>query len=125
MITILGLTTVAGTDPTPLAGDQGGSMVATVVSGHMTGILLSQTIHGLIANILWSPPGDADHYQIPRMPPEGLSGQPRSRSSPSLTRWPHPHRSPTSTSLDIHSESPSPGDKGASFTARVLGEREI
>ncbi|WP_218010932.1 MFS transporter [Herbidospora mongoliensis] len=53
-ITLLGVTTVAGQLLTPLAGDLAdeahrGHVVGTVVSGILTGILLSRTISGLVA----------------------------------------------------------------------------
>jgi predicted MFS family arabinose efflux permease len=53
-ITALGLTTVAGQILTPLAGDLAddahrGRVVGTVVSGLLTGILVSRTISGLVA----------------------------------------------------------------------------
>jgi predicted MFS family arabinose efflux permease len=51
----VGLTTVAGQLLTPLAGDlaepdQRGRVVGTIVSGLITGILLSRTISGFLAN---------------------------------------------------------------------------
>jgi predicted MFS family arabinose efflux permease len=54
-ITVLGLTTVAGQILTPLAGDLAddanrGRVVATVGAGLLTGILVSRTISGLIAD---------------------------------------------------------------------------
>lgn len=54
VITMLGLTTVAGQILTPLAGDLAdeatrGRVVGTVVSGILTGILASRTISGLVA----------------------------------------------------------------------------
>jgi predicted MFS family arabinose efflux permease len=54
-ITVLGVTTVAGQLLTPLAGDladdaQRGRVVGIVVSGLLTGILLSRTLSGLIAD---------------------------------------------------------------------------
>lgn len=54
-ITVLGLTTVAGQILTPLAGDLAddtnrGHVVGTVVSGILTGILVSRTISGLVAD---------------------------------------------------------------------------
>ena len=54
-ITALGLTTVAGQILTPLAGDLAddahrGRVVGTVVSGLLTGILVSRTISGLVAD---------------------------------------------------------------------------
>ncbi|MER7692478.1 MFS transporter [Streptomyces sp. NPDC097610] len=53
-ITLLGVTTVAGQLLAPLAGDLAdddnrGSVVGTVVSGILTGILVSRTVSGLIA----------------------------------------------------------------------------
>ena len=53
-ITVLGLTTVAGQILTPLAGDLAddahrGRVVGIVVSGLLTGILVSRTISGLVA----------------------------------------------------------------------------
>jgi predicted MFS family arabinose efflux permease len=55
-ITVLGLTTVSGQILTPLAGDLAddvdrGRIVGTVVSGILTGILLSRTISGLVADV--------------------------------------------------------------------------
>jgi len=54
-ITVLGLTTVAGQILTPLAGDLAddadrGRVVGTVVSGLLTGILVSRTISGFVAD---------------------------------------------------------------------------
>lgn len=54
-LTALGLTTVAGQILTPLAGDlakpeQRGRVVGTVVSGLITGILLSRTVSGFLAH---------------------------------------------------------------------------
>ncbi|WP_329423552.1 MFS transporter [Streptosporangium sp. NBC_01495] len=53
-ISLLGVTTVAGQLLTPLAGDlaveaQRGQVVGTVTSGILTGILISRTISGLVA----------------------------------------------------------------------------
>jgi predicted MFS family arabinose efflux permease len=54
-ITLLGLTTVAGQIATPLAGDLAddgtrGRVVGTVISGMLTGILVSRTLSGLVAD---------------------------------------------------------------------------
>ena len=54
-ITLLGLTTVSGQILTPLAGDLSeeagrGRVVGTVASGILTGILVSRTISGLVAD---------------------------------------------------------------------------
>ncbi len=54
-ITVLGLTTVSGQILTPLAGDlaeehRRGHVVGTVASGILTGILVSRTISGLVAD---------------------------------------------------------------------------
>jgi predicted MFS family arabinose efflux permease len=56
VITLLGLTTVAGQILTPLAGDLAddahrGRTVGTVASGILTGILTSRTISGLVADV--------------------------------------------------------------------------
>jgi predicted MFS family arabinose efflux permease len=56
-LTALGLTTVAGQLLTPLAGDlakpeQRGRVVGTIVSGLISGILLSRTISGFLADAL-------------------------------------------------------------------------
>lgn len=53
-ITLLGLTTVAGQIAAPLAGDLAapadrGRVVGTVISGMLTGILISRTLSGLVA----------------------------------------------------------------------------
>ena len=53
-ITLLGLTTVAGQIAAPLAGDPAapadrGRVVGTVISGMLTGILISRTLSGLVA----------------------------------------------------------------------------
>src|SRR3954451_9054752 len=55
-LTLLGLTTVSGQILAPLAGDLAddahrGRVVGTVVSGLLTGILVSRTISGLVADI--------------------------------------------------------------------------
>jgi predicted MFS family arabinose efflux permease len=55
-ITALGLTTVSGQILTPLAGDLAtdedrGRIVGTVASGILTGILVSRTISGLVADV--------------------------------------------------------------------------
>lgn len=55
-VTVLGLTTVSGQILTPLAGDLAedahrGRVVGTVVSGLLTGILVSRTVSGLVADI--------------------------------------------------------------------------
>jgi predicted MFS family arabinose efflux permease len=55
-ITALGLTTVSGQILTPLAGDLAeeanrGRVVGTVASGILTGILVSRTISGLVADV--------------------------------------------------------------------------
>ena len=54
-VTLLGLTTVAGQLLTPLAGDLAadddrGRVVGTVASGLLTGILVSRTVSGLVAD---------------------------------------------------------------------------
>lgn len=53
-ITLLGLTTVASHIATPLAGDLAaadrGRIVGTVISGMLTGILVSRTLSGLVAD---------------------------------------------------------------------------
>ena len=54
-VTALGLTTIAGQVLTPLAGDlasdaERGRVVGTVASGLLTGILVSRTISGLVAD---------------------------------------------------------------------------
>jgi predicted MFS family arabinose efflux permease len=55
-LTALGLTTVSGQILTPLAGDlaeasQRGRVVGTVASGILTGILVSRTVSGLVADV--------------------------------------------------------------------------
>ncbi len=55
-ITLLGLTTVGGQILTPLAGDLAddasrGQVVGTVASGILTGILVSRTLSGLVADV--------------------------------------------------------------------------
>ncbi|WP_375425898.1 MFS transporter [uncultured Friedmanniella sp.] len=55
-ITLLGLTTVGGQILTPLAGDLAddgsrGQVVGTVASGILTGILVSRTLSGLVAEV--------------------------------------------------------------------------
>ncbi|MEV4623850.1 MFS transporter [Asanoa sp. NPDC049573] len=55
-VCLLGLTTVAGQILTPLAGDladddRRGRVVGTVASGILTGILISRTISGLVAEV--------------------------------------------------------------------------
>ena len=87
-ITVLGLTTVSGQILTPLAGDLAhdrnrGHVVRTVVSGILTGILLSRTISGLVADMA----GWRAIYMPPRSP---------RCSSPACStgRFPHWHQRP-------------------------------
>jgi predicted MFS family arabinose efflux permease len=102
VITVLGLTTVAGQLLTPLAGDLAddehrGRVVGTVVSGLITGILVSRTISGLVAGAagwrsIFAAAAAADvlfsillYRVIPSLPPK--PAWPTRPSSPRWGRW--------------------------------------